>query len=275
MAKFVLFGESSWDQVVFTSSMGVKPVAYLHNNFFSFTNSKNRRKYHRFIFAVKTFVLVSYNLLFGRKVFFSSINFEVLLVALIFSSFKNCSIFLPNVLGTPSTYSGLFKYVVKSYGNRIIATDEVTLKHIPESSRALKEVFKFRKPVKFDSTLKYIVPLPASHTHTQVSDRADFYYNFSLFIAECLIKRGFQVYLLPHPRDKEFFRASNFNNYSIIGADEISRFGENVCYCSAHSSLSLNRRYGGSYGVWIRLNSQVALHPSLSAKYIDFYDMEC
>lgn len=275
MTKFVLFGESNWDQVVFTSCMGVKPVAYSHNNFFNFSNSKSRRTYYRFFVAAKTFVLVPLNLLFGRKVFFSSINLEVLFVAFIFSRFKNCFIFLPNVLGEPSTYKGLFKYVVKMYGNRIIATDEVTLKHIPESSRALKKVFKFRKPVKFDSTLKYVVPLPASHTHKQLSDSADFYYNFSLLIAESLNKKGFQVYLLPHPRDKEFFRASNFNNYSIIDANEISRLGKNVCYCSAHSSLSLNRRYGGSYGVWVRLNRHVALHPSLSAKYIDFYDLEC
>jgi hypothetical protein len=261
MVKKKLIGESSWDVECFLHCMGKLDYFYIHNDFFT-ESTKNNTKFSRRLFVlIKVLYHTAKSILTRQDIYFSSLNFEVLIVALIVSFSKRTYIFLPNVIGDISEYGKLFQQVVNRYKGRVIVSDSVTSKTLGQNIVSISpEMFTFNLPCKSErAKLVYIVVLPAAHSHSSTKDLGNEMYNFTAEIFE-LLSSKYKVYILPHPRDKEYTQEKYSNT---VTNEEIAKFGSNVCYISGASSLSLNRRYGGDYGCWVSIGGQNALPRSL------------
>ena len=93
MSKY-LIGESSWDLECFNIIIGKCNTSYLHNDFFNSSNKDNTRKIKRLLAFLNGFLLSFKALLNRNEVYYSSLNSEVLIVALIFSKYSKSRMFI-------------------------------------------------------------------------------------------------------------------------------------------------------------------------------------
>ncbi|EKO3514580.1 hypothetical protein [Vibrio fluvialis] len=265
MKKILLVGESSWDLEAFTKCLSVPDKVLLHNDYFSKSNKANTMFLRRFLTLIYVFFLVFYSVLKNRQIYFSSLNAEVLTIANLFSRYSYSYIFLPNVIGDPKWYNKRLQRCFHKFHSKIIVSDEVTYKNLRNyKCKYGNDFFKFTHPDRnIANLIKYIVVLPASLSHSNLSsENAMKYYDFSFSIYNELKRFGHEVYALPHPRDREYFNNIELD-LRLISSEQIKSMGDDVCYISGHSSLSLNKRYGGKYGVWVCNGNKHGLHPSL------------
>jgi len=274
MSKY-LIGESSWDLECFNNIIGKCQISYLHNDFFNSSNKDNTRKIKKLLTFLNGFLLSFKAALNRKEIYYSSLNSEILIIALIFSKYSKSRMFIPNVIGYPEEYSLLFNYVLRVYKGRIIVSDEITKESLSQFSPISNGLYTFEIPAKDKlKNISYVVALPGAYSHNAVKNEADKMYKYSFDIAETLECTGVDVYLLPHPRDIDYIKATRIpkGNVSLITSEEIKKIEGDTCILSAHSSLSLNRRFGGKYGCWIKIGNKSQLHPSLirfKAKLVD------
>jgi hypothetical protein len=261
MVKNNLIAESSWDVKCFLICMGSLHYAYTHNDFFSESNKRNTKIVKRITVLFRVLFHTLKSVFKKQNLYFSSLNFEVLIVALLFSNYSKSYIFIPNVIGDITNYGKLLQYVVSRYRSKVIVSDSVTKKILSEFKVSLSpQFFTFKIPRKSQiAKLIYIVVLPAAYSHTSTKNQVNGMYEFSFDIFNLLRDRH-EVYILPHPRDREYLKA---NYPETIEHENIKKFGDKVCYISAGSSLSLNKRYGGDYGCWVSVNGENSLPDSL------------
>jgi hypothetical protein len=261
-----LIGESSWDLECFNIIIGKCNTSYLHNDFFNSSNKDNTKKSKRLLAFFNAFLLSLKSLLNRNEIYYSSLNSEILIIALIFSKYSRSRLFIPNVIGYPKEYSLLFNYVLQAYKGKIIVSDEITKESLSQFNPISNDFYTFNIPAKDNlNNISYVVALPGAYSHNAVKNEADRMYEYSFEIAEILECTGVDVYLLPHPRDIDYIKTTRIpkGNVSLITSEEIRGIVGDTCILSAHSSLSLNRRFGGKYGCWIKIGKKSQLHPSL------------
>ncbi|MGR5325850.1 hypothetical protein ACP3VW_18815 [Vibrio sp. DNB22_17_1] len=248
-----IIGESSWDVECFYMIFGYRPKCFIHNDFFSSSNVRNTTLINRFLSFISIMCLTLGCLFLCKRVAFTSLNLEVTFIANIFSKNKRFSIFIPNFIASPKTGSRLENVFVK-YSGRILVSDVLTCINLQRYKPVVPgNAFSLRQPKKTEvSDMHFIVSLPAAYSHKETQDTADTLYSETLNIGESLKNSGFDIYYLPHPRDENIVLPSECKT---ILPEDISNLGDKVCYVSLVSSLSLNRRYGGLYGIWIRSDS--------------------
>ncbi|WP_311568591.1 hypothetical protein [Photobacterium arenosum] len=274
--KILLIGESSWDLEAFTQCLKKPDEVLLHNDYFFTSNKSNTSFFKRIITLLSVFFLVLTAIVKRKEIYFSSLNAEVLVVALMFSWYKRSNLFLPNVIGDPCWYNKRLQRCLHKYDSKIIVSDEVTYKNLRQyNCECGRKIFKFKVPDKNKiKQMKYILVLPASLSHSNLSeDKAGSYYDFSFYIFNTMTSLGYDVFSLPHPRDREYLEKRKLD-LNVINSEDIKSMGDDVCYLSGHSSLSLNRRYGGKYGFWICDGNRNALHPSLSEENTTLVDIK-
>ncbi|EGR0593898.1 hypothetical protein O1E22_003421 [Vibrio cholerae] len=262
--KKVLIGESSWDSECFEKCIGKPDKTYLHNDFFYTSNKRNTKNLNRLIVLFKTLFIALKAIVQKNELYFSSLNFEVISIACLVSWYNKSFVFLPNTIGKASAYNGSFNNLMRKYTSRVYTSDKI-------SEINLEEFYTLKPKLQFDfevpkkhiiKKLKYIVAFPAAMSHKATKDNSSYLYQFSTNLAEILQSYELDVYVLPHPRDRDY---SNFelSGVKLITPNEIASFGDDVCYISASSSLSLNRRYGGLYGCWVAIDGNNGLPDSL------------
>lgn len=262
-----LIGESSWDLECFKLSCGGFDSYFIHNDFFKSSNKKNTKLFSRILALLASFYFSIKAALKGDEIYYSSLNAEVLVVSYFFSPYKKAFIFLPNVIGDPSGYGAVFNAVLRKYKKRIYVTDSVSKSSLDFFSPILTEKsFEFKLPEKKELVdFTYIICFPAALSHTRTANDSDRFYSYTLEIEKRLVQYGLKVYVLFHPRDREYVK-DKFSDKEIIDAEKISILADKVCYISASSSLSLNHRYGGEYGCWVSINGENGLPNSLMGK---------
>jgi hypothetical protein len=270
MGGSVLIGESSWDLICFNQQGYSPSESLLHNDFFTESNRLNTKKLRRVYNTLKICLFTLCSITKGRSVFFSSMNSEVMIIAIIFSWYKGAKLFIPNVIGNPNLINGnggkISRLFFKSYVGKIIVTDKVTeaslIGYKPQLS---SNWYSFCIPKKNQiANLRYIIVLPAVLSHVRTKSKVNSYYSYCMELASKLSNVGRDVYFLPHPREEgtlsDDILQTDFG--AVIKSCEIAKFGDNVCYLSAYSSLSLNKRYGGKFGLWVGVDGQY-IFPSI------------
>lgn len=271
----VLIGESSWDLECFKLSIGKIDRYFLHNDFFAFSNKKNTNLFSRFV-ALMTALFCSIKaVLKSDEIYYSSLNAEVLIISYFFSRYKKSFLFLPNVIGEPSCYGTIFNVILNQYKEKIYVTDSVSNCSLASFSPVLtKCFFDFRLPEKKElNDFTFIVCYPAALSHKRTAGDSDRFYSYTLEIEKRLAHYGLKVYVLFHPRDREYIENES-SDRKIINSEEISRLSGKICYVSASSSLSLNRRYGGDYGCWVSIDNQNGLPDSLLNQKEELINLE-
>jgi len=271
-AERYLIGESSWDKECFNKCVGSLDNYFLHNDYFSTSNKHNTKVVRRiisFFLAIKKTVKAILN---EYEIYYSSLNAEVMLVALLASRYKKSHIFIPNVIGELSLYGKVFRKVIELYSGKVLVTDVVTYESLSDYNVNLSNnYFEFNLPPKEElDEITYIVAFPAAFSHKNTKNHAMNMYKFSECMFEFL-KARYTVYILPHPRDREYIGQKYENT---ICSGEIKNIDGKVCCISLCSSLSLNRRYGGDYGCWVSIDESKALISSLGQKKAKFVDID-
>ncbi len=133
MAK-ILIGESSWDLECFEACIGKTCTSYLHNDFFTSSNVENTKLINRLLTLFKVIYLSLMTIKRKDQLYFSSINYEVLIVAYTMRWYSKSYIFLPNVIGEPSSYSNLFFKVLGKYKERVYVSDQISSSTLKEFS---------------------------------------------------------------------------------------------------------------------------------------------
>ncbi len=269
-----LIGESSWDSECFELCIGSLHSSYLHNDYFTSSNKTNTKLINRIFVTIKSAFFSLKAIYREDELYFSSLNFEVLIVAYLMRWYGNAYIFLPNTIGNPSSYNKIFNKVMGAYKGKIYASDTVTVSTLKVFSASLPQrVFDFNLPSRDNvKDIKYVVAFPAALSHKVTGKDSDKHYLFSQQIVDKLSAYGLDVYILPHPRDREYI-CDEFYGKETISSDNIKDLGDNVCCVSACSSLSLNRRYGGEYGCWVSIDGADSLPESLAANKKDLVDI--
>lgn len=254
-------GESSWDSECLKIFNISAEKTFLHNDYFK---HKTLNKFRVFK-SIKIFMLVFFALLKNKKIIFTSINSDAMLVQAFFIFYKKCYFFIPNVCGyKEESHIGakIYRFLIKSYAERVIVSDEVTQfclrDHSPSS---LENLFRLSKlddlPKK--SQANFIVVLPAPETHKDSNKIANHLYDFHLNIFNYFYLENINVFLLIHPRDRghtiEKLKENNVPLNLIIDSSKITTL-ENVVYVSGFSSLCLNKRYNGDHGIWISMDGR-------------------
>lgn len=268
-----IFGESSWDVECFAKVFGYRPKSYTHNDFFNGSNKYNTRLVKR----VYVFIFVLFKSMFfilNRKVIcYTSFNAEITIVAKLLGSYSKAFIFTPNFLFSPTTNSPL-DLLFNRYKGKIFVSDVVTFKTLSKYKPNLcGDYFTLNTPDEnLLNDMTYVVSLPAALSHKSTKNIASNLYSESLSIGQYLSKTGNSVFYLLHPRD-ENYTSTDINE--VISSEDISKLKGNVCIISLCSSLSLNKRYGGIYGVWIYSNVLDYLTDDNDAVYRSFsWDLE-
>ncbi len=258
--KYYLIGESSWDlECAITSKLDVKG-SFLHNDFFIQSNSMNSKFLYKLFNAVRA-CRESLLAIFQKKnILFSSFNSEIMIVAILFSFSSRTAIFCPNVLGRMSNKEGASGVIIRAffraYCGRVLVTDEHTLKSLETFKPQLTpHYFKLNIPkLEERKGLVYIVALPAVLSHKYSKNSSNDYYNFTISLVEVLMAHNLDVFLLPHPREEGKLNSEHiFKKFNFISAAEVQKTQREICYVGAYSSLVLNKRYGGRYGIWFRI----------------------
>lgn len=258
---YLHIGESSWD-VECLNSFNIKTVkTFLHNDYFKKYSLNN----HRVLKAIKIFLLVLCAFLKNKKIIFTSINSDSMLVQVLFIFYRKCYFFIPNVCGyKPEQHLGarIYRFLIRTYANRVLVSDEVTYSCLMNFKPSkMDKAFSLSKleelPKKTDSS--FIVVLPAPETHKDSLADIDLLYDFHINIYNFLSLDQIKVFMLPHPRDRGHTIKKLKDNQvplsSIIQSDKIKELN-NVIYVSGFSSLCLNKRYGGKYGIWLSMNNK-------------------
>lgn len=268
----VLIGESSWDLECFSDQGFIALKYFLHNDYFAESNKKNTKFLRRLHVFLKVLGYALFNFILGRRVYFSSMNSEVMVIAFLFSFVFGNRLFIPNVLGDPAVAVGgggkISRLLFRAYKNRVIVTDEVTFESLSKYNPVLSpNYYKFELPSKEClKNLSYIVVLPAVLSHKATKKASNAYYEYCLELGRLLVVFGYEVYFLPHPREEGILTGElvNSNYGEIITSKEILEIqSPGLVYVSAYSSLSLNRRYGGRYGAWVAVEGFDILPKSL------------
>lgn len=277
-----LIAESSWDIECVEKQGHIIDSCFAHNDFFNSANEKNNRLIFRLIMLIKIFLKTTLWLLKCKKVFFSSFNAEALLVAKLFSKSQDVFLFCPNVMAKPSTNKykkGKYLHdIYNAFTNKIIVTDKVTYEGLKDYSPVLsKNYYDFLVPKENElHKLLFIVVMPAVLSHKATANKHNDFYNFSLYIIEWLINSKLDFVVLPHPREnndiKKILIASE--KIKFINQKELLLNNREKCYLSSFSSLSLNKRYGGTYGFWVKYPEYNLLPTGISDQYlIDLKDI--
>lgn len=251
--KSIFIGESSWDHECFEEFFNLDKEIYLHNDYFHQSNKKNIT----FAYRIKSFFKILTICLDKRreKVFISSLNFEGYMPALIASFFrKNIFFFVPNFFNfKEGTF--LIKLFLIIFRGKILFTDNLSFQ-LAKKGILLDKHFVLNEPEGNPKNYIYIVAMPAAYSHKKTNRTAEQLYEEHLKIYEYLNKKKLEAYLLPHPRDREYINKKQNN----ISHNEIKNLNQKkICYVSLMSSLCMNRRYGGSYGFWCRVDKNFAL----------------
>lgn len=255
--KLYLIGESSWDEICFEELIGDLSGSFLHNDYFNESNRSNRKIIKRFFSFLKAFYFaLRYS--WKNRVYFSSYNMEVKLVAYLFFWNRNCYFFSPNNMGDPKEKNNFRNFLifllVLMYRNRFYVSDETSYDCLKSYGVNGENVYSFSIPDESELPgLIYVISLPAIQTHKDIKgDKRIYTYHNKL--SSMLIERGRVVKLLPHPREEGKLEYLFDDRCEIIDSLKLSEFdASKICYMSCHSSLSLNRRYGGAYGCWVSI----------------------
>ncbi|WP_272657522.1 hypothetical protein [Providencia sp. PROV118] len=281
MKKVIVIAESSWDIECIEKQGFEIEKKLLHNDYFSSkSNTESTKKIQRAISTIKIFIFILFHLFKKEKILFSSFNFECLFSAWIFSRKKNTYLFCSNVMTDPIQYNDIahrrLSYLMKIYKNKIYVTDQVTIETLKEYLPIrTKNYFTFKTPPShLIRDITYIIVLPAVLSHNQTKKNSDKYYQHSLYILKKLETYNLKYKILPHPREEGKINNINFIEYknNFISREEIKNLGEYICYLSSYSSLSLNKRYGGNYGFWVKVPNINILPPDFSEKLL--FDMD-
>lgn len=258
---YLHIGESSWDEECLKSFNITTVKTFLHNDYFKRKTLNN----FRLVKSIKIFFLVLIAFLKNKKIIFTSINSDAMLVQLLFIFYKKCYFFIPNVCGYKNENhigAKLYRTLIKFYSKRIIVSDEVSYQCLkrfnPTPTENLFTLSKLENlPNIKDSNV--IVVLPAPETHKDSLKDVDLLYDFHLEIFRFFFSKKINVFLLPHPRDRghtlKILKKDNIFLDSIIESNDIKELN-NIIYVSGFSSLCLNRRYGGENGIWISINGK-------------------
>ena len=257
-------GESSWD-LQCIKSHGFNPKkSFLHNDFFN----ENRNSLTRLKRFLVIFYLVFKSACLNQRIIFTSINSDSMLVQFLFIWYKKSIFILPNILGykTETNFGSIiYRYLIKKYKSRVIATDEVTyfcLKDFDVS--VVKNPFKLNPPLKWHNKYNYLVIFPTPGTHKDLRDQSDTFFNFYLELFDLLYKKFTNVYIVIHPRDRgetissiSKLRVDNKLYLNRLVQGDLSDFeADKTIYISGLSSLCLNRRYGAYYGTWCSIKNR-------------------
>lgn len=254
--KNFLLGESSWD-LLCANEIGLNvDGSFLHNDFFKKSNILMNGKFNRIVTFIECIYFSCLSIVKREKIYYSSFNFEVIVVAYLFCFYKKAYLFCPNVLANPDGKKGLafkrLKKLFQVYSGKIIVSDEVTLTSLLKYKPILlKKKFKLVSPPK-DKVKEtfFIVVLPAVLSHNDTKIKKNSVYQNVEYIISWLILNELNYAILPHPREEGKLETELKGDF--IKSCDISKKGKEICYISNYSSLSLNRRYGGLYGVWVK-----------------------
>ena len=279
-----LIAESSWDIECVEKQGFIIDSCFAHNDFFSSTraNEKNTKLMFRVLMLIKIFFKVFFWVIRGKKVLFSSFNAEALFVANLYSKNQSVSLFCPNVMAKPDIdMKGKRHYlheVYSSFSGKIIVTDKVTFDALNDYSPVLSaNYYDFLVPKKnvLNSVL-FIVVMPAVLSHKSTMLKKDDFYNFALYLINWLSHSKLDFVILPHPRESEDIKKLSTlpKGINIISQKDLSLNKRAKCYLSSYSSLSLNKRYGGKFGFWVKHPNYNLLPSGIDEQYlIDFKDM--
>ena len=258
---YLHIGESTWD-VECINFFNIKTTkTYLHNDYFQKKTVNN----HRTVKLIKIFFLVLIAFFKNEKIIFSSINSESMLTQILFIFYKKCYFFILNVCGyKKESHIGakIYRFLINRYSSRVIISDQVTYQCLkscnPTPTENLFTLSKLKDLPK-KAVSNFIVVLPAPETHKDSLKDIDLLYNFHIDIFNFFYTKNIKVFLLPHPRDRghtiKKLKENNVPLDKIIRSDKIREL-DNVIYISGFSSLCLNKRYGGKYGIWVSINDK-------------------
>jgi hypothetical protein len=269
-----LIAESSWD-VECVQEQGFEIGSKLiHNDFFasSAANKSNTRLFSRLKSLIAIFLRVAFWSFKNKKILFSSFNAEALYVAKFFSKNPNVYIFCPNVMSDPmkdnSIASVRLEGVYKTFANKIFVTDSVSFSSLQRYQPILtNKHYKFRVPsVQQMRELLYVVVMPAVMSHDKTKAKSDVFYSFTRYLIDWLKGNGLDFVVLPHPREYQHVYKLDIisSEVKVISQQELAKIKQNKCYLSSFSSLSLNKRYGGDYGFWVKPPSYNLLPQGMS-----------
>ena len=251
--KIILICESSWDHECFKKFFDLDAETYLHNDYFHHSNKKNISFANR----LKSFFKIL-SLCFDRnreRVYVSSLNFEGYIPALLASFFrKNIFFLVPNFFNFRDD-SFLIKFFFTAFRGKILFTDNLSFQ-IAKKGILLDKYFVLKEPTGNPKNYVFVVAMPAAYSHNKTSKKAEKLYEEHMKIFEYLNEKKLETYLLPHPRDHEY--TNKISN--TISQSAIKNFNQKkVCYVSLASSLCLNKRYGGDFGFWCRVDEKFTL----------------
>lgn len=252
-SRSILIAESSWDDECFKKFFDFDKDVYLHNDYFHKSNKKNTSFTHR----ARSFLRIL-SICFDQKrekIFVSSLNFEGYMPALIASFFrKNIFFFIPNFFSIYD-HSLLMKFFFAAFRGKILFSDNLSFQ-IAKKGILLDKHFVLNEPDGNPKDYIYIVAMPAAYTHNRIKNKAKKLYEEHLKIFNYLNEKNLETYLLMHPRDRDYEN----RGLKTISQHEIKNMNQKkVCYVSLMSSLSMNKRYGGSYGFWCRVHENSTL----------------
>ena len=256
-------GESSWDRQCLELFKINVNKSILHNDYFN-ESSNNAR----LLKLIKIFFAVLFAFISNKKIIFTSINSESMIVQTLFAFYKKSFFLIPNVCGFKMEKhfgAKLYRYLITTLKERVLVTDEVTF-HCLKSygAQPLGNIFELTKKTElpFSFIPNYIVVLPTPDTHSDLLDLVDKFYNFHFQAFNYLYRNQKNVYLVIHPRDRGYttkeLEKRKIPGSCIISNEKIKKL-ENIVYVSGISSLCLNKRYSGKHGIWISMNKENVL----------------
>lgn len=250
-------GESTWDFKCLELHGYLIKKSFLHNDYFN-EDVSSLVRLNRFCII---FFLVFRAVIFQKKIIFTSINSDSMLVQLIFGWYRKAIFVLPNLLGYKQEKNfgaRLYRSLIKIYKQRVIATDQITYHCLKDYSISIVErPFKLNLPTKWTNDYSYLVIFPTPGTHKDLKKASDKFFKFYLELFDILDQTFSKVFIVTHPRDRgETLQAirklrKNYQLYTkkIANQNLESYDPKNTVYISGLSSLCLNRRYGANFGV--------------------------
>lgn len=274
-------GESSWDLECLNHHNFNINKSFLHNDYFA----ENVNFFWRLYRFFKIFFLVLIAVIKRQKIIFTSINSDSMLVQILFIWYKKTIFLLPNILGykkEKNIGSRIYRYLIKNYKNRVIATDEITHYCLKDYGiSVVRNPYRLESPKKWNNDFYYFIIFPTPGTHKDLKNKSEKFFRFYLDLFDFFDRNFLNVFIMIHPRDRgETYKAikklrKNYQHYSskISNSEYIKTYNQKSIYISGLSSMCLNKRYGGRYSALCSINGKNILKDEFKEAHIFLTDV--
>jgi hypothetical protein len=247
----LLIAESMWDVKCFKSIYGLDIRYFL---LYDYTKKGKRGWFYRGLRFILALFLFFYNMAKNNEIIISDLNREGIWLLRI--PYRKKYAFFPNVLvkgEEKKNYQLRNKSLLPlAQDRKVFFSDNVTVE-LFGGSYPDQDLFHLDdlEDIKINKNSLFLIILPASFTHHHTSDNAEERYRYLVTIGLNILKLGFNVYFKPHPRDWKTNknRILNLVPSNLINFDK--EYAQNIVYISYFSSVSLNKRYGAGFGLWL------------------------